>query len=109
MSEPLVVLCTVPNAPVAETLASALVEARLAACVNVIGGVVSVYRWEGAVQRDDELMLVVKTTREAFAELEARIHALHPYEVPEVIALSIEAGSERYLRWLDAQVLLSAR
>jgi uncharacterized protein involved in tolerance to divalent cations len=100
----LLVLVTVPNAETAEKLAQALVGERLAACVNVLDGVRSVYRWKGAVERDDELLCVCKTTRAGFEKLRARVVELHPYEVPEVIALPIEAGHAPYLAWLMSSV-----
>ena len=100
----LVVLVTVPNAETAEKLAEALVGEQLAACVNVLDGVRSAYRWKGAVERDDELLCICKTTRAAFDRLRARIVELHPYEVPEVIALPVELGHAPYLAWIMASV-----
>lgn len=102
-TDALVVLCTVPDEPTAERLARGLVEAHLAACVNVLGGVRSFYRWKGAVQDDRELQLVIKTRRARFDALAAWIAREHPYEVPEVLALPVVAGATSYLRWLDAQ------
>ncbi|AEB11764.1 divalent-cation tolerance protein CutA [Marinithermus hydrothermalis] len=99
----LVVLVTVPNEETAKTLARTLVEERLAACVNIVPGLTSVYRWEGKVVEDAELLLVIKTTEARFAALEARVRALHPYTVPEVIALPIQAGARPYLEWLAAE------
>jgi periplasmic divalent cation tolerance protein len=100
--EPLVVLCTVPDAPTGERLARALVEERLAACVNLVPGLTSIYRWQGEVARDSELLLVIKAQRSALAALVERVRTLHPYEVPELIALPIVAGSPDYLAWLAA-------
>lgn len=88
----------------AERIARALVEERLAACVNVVPGVVSVYRWKGAVTRDDELLLLIKTRGEKLDELRARLVALHPYELPEVIALPIAGGHAPYLDWIADNV-----
>lgn len=102
--EALVVLVTVPNAEVADRLAAALVGERLAACVNVLSGVRSTYRWKGAVERDDELLCLCKTTRDGFPRLRARVVELHPYELPEVIALPIAAGHAPYLDWITASV-----
>lgn len=96
----LLVFCTVPSAAVADALARTLVEERLAACVNRIGGVVSTYRWEGEVKADPELLLLVKTAVDRFEALRARIVELHPYELPELIAVPIEAGFLRYLAWI---------
>jgi periplasmic divalent cation tolerance protein len=104
VSERLLVLTTVARAEDAERIAEALVERRLAACVNVLPGVRSIYRWKGAVERDEERLLVVKTRADRFDALRDAILALHPYEVPEVVAVPIEAGSPAYLRWLDESV-----
>jgi periplasmic divalent cation tolerance protein len=100
---PLVVLVTCPTAERAAELARALVEERLAACGNVVPGLRSIYRWEGKVQDDAEALLVLKTTRARFEALRDRVLALHPYQVPEVIALAIEAGSAPYLEWIAAE------
>ena len=90
--EALVILCTAPDAAVADTLAAGVVAARLAACVNIVPQIVSVYRWEGEVKRDAEVLLVIKSTRARFEELAAFLRAQHPYDVPEIIALPIAAG-----------------
>src|SRR5262249_9373183 len=87
----------------AERIAAALVERRLAACVQVMGPVRSVYRWQGAVERADEWLCLVKTTSKRYAEVESAIRELHSYECPEVIATPIVAGSETYLDWLADQ------
>jgi periplasmic divalent cation tolerance protein len=100
MTDALVVLVTTPSAERAAEIARAVVEERLAACGNVVPGLRSIYRWEGKVQDDAEALLVLKTTRARFDALRDRVLALHPYEVPEVIALPIEAGSARYLAWI---------
>lgn len=100
----MVALSTVATAEDAERLARSLVEKGFAACVNIVPSVVSVYRWQGAVERAPELLLVIKTTGERFEELKAALLAQHPYEVPELIALPIRAGSDRYLEWLSASV-----
>ena len=104
MSERLVVLSTVGSAEDAERIARALVEQRLAACVNVVPGLVSVYRWKGNVEREDERLLVIKTRRERFSALREALAALHPYEMPEILALPVEEGSPAYLEWLDESV-----
>jgi periplasmic divalent cation tolerance protein len=103
MTDALVVLVTTPTPERAAELARALVEERLAACGNVVPGVRSIYRWEGKVQDDAEALLVLKTTRARFEALRDRVLALHPYEVPEIVALPIEAGSARYLAWIAAE------
>jgi periplasmic divalent cation tolerance protein len=94
------VLSAVGTREEAERIAQALVEERLAACVNVVPGVVSVYRWKGAVHRDDELLLVIKTRAEKVEELRARLVALHSYELPEMVVLSIAGGHPPYLDWI---------
>jgi len=103
-----VVLCTCPDEDVAERIASAIVEERLAACVNRIAGVVSTYRWQGQIHRDSEQLLVIKTTRERFEVLRERIVSLHPYDLPEVIAVDVVAGFDRYLPWIEAQTSLGS-
>jgi uncharacterized protein involved in tolerance to divalent cations len=103
-TEALVVLVTVPNGEIADKLAEALVGERLAACVNVVGGVRSTYRWKGAVERDQELLCICKTTRAGFERLRARVVELHPYELPEVIALPITEAHAPYVDWIRASV-----
>ena len=103
MHDALVVLVTAPSPEKAAELARALVAERLAACGNVVPGVRSIYRWEGEVHDDAEALLVLKTTRGRFEALRDRVLALHPYDVPEVIALSVEAGSAAYLAWIGAE------
>ena len=99
-AEHCVALVTVPDRETADRIAQALVTEGLAACVNVIPGVVSTYRWQGEIQRDDELLLVIKTRREKLDALQARVIELHPYDTPEVIALDITGGSPAYLNWI---------
>ena len=100
----LLVLTTCANAAEADTLAGALVEERLAACVNRVDGVVSAYRWESRVQRDPETLLLIKTTEARFDELQQAIARLSSYDVPEVIAVPICNGSKAYLGWLADSV-----
>ena len=104
MSERVVVPCTVGSAEDAERLARALVERRLAACVNVLPGVRSFYRWKGKVASDGEWLLVMKTTAARFEALREALVEMHPYDVPEVIELPIERGHAPYLEWIDASV-----
>jgi periplasmic divalent cation tolerance protein len=104
VSERLLVLTTVARAEDAERIAEALVTRRLAACVNVLPGVRSIYRWKEGVERDEERLLLVKSRADRFDALREAILALHPYEVPEVIAVPIADGSTGYLRWLDESV-----
>jgi periplasmic divalent cation tolerance protein len=99
----LLVLCTCPDEAVGERLATALVEEHLAACVNRVSGVASTYRWKGALQHDSEHLLLIKTTRDRFDALRERIVALHPYELPEVIAVDIALGLAPYLTWIDSE------
>ena len=103
-TEAMIALCTCPSRQVAERLAHQLVEKRCAACVNIIPGVQSVYRWQGQVAQDEEYLLVVKTTRKYFDSLSAQIADTHPYELPEVIGVSIEQGLSAYLRWIEEEV-----
>jgi len=100
----ILVLCTAPaGGDTAAELARGLVEQKLAACVNLITGVRSVYFWDGALQDDAEVQLLIKTRRARFDALEAWLAQHHPYEVPEGLALPIEGGAETYLRWLAEQ------
>ena len=101
----IVVFCTCPDESSAERIGSALVEERLAACVNRIGGVVSTYRWQDKVSRDDEMLLLIKTTSERFDAVRERIVALHPYELPEIIAVDIARGLPAYLDWIARETL----
>ena len=103
-AEPVVVLCTFPNAEVARQVATALVTRRLAACVNLVPGVESVYHWQGAVETAAEVLAVIKTTRAAYPALEAELLDRHPYEVPEVLALPVTAGAAKYLAWMAGEV-----
>lgn len=101
MPEILVVLTNCPDEEVAERIARALVDNRLAACVNQLAPVESIYRWRGAVEEASEVPLLVKCTRERYPAVEEAIRQLHPYTVPEIIALPVVAGFAPYLRWVD--------
>lgn len=103
-NECLVVLCTCPDGAPAASLAESLVDERLAACVNRLPGVASCFRWEGRVQYETETLLLIKTTRARLAALTTRIRELHPYELPEVIAVPVMGGLEQYLDWVRAGV-----
>lgn len=94
------ILVTAPPGGEGERIARTLVEEKLAACVNRIGGIRSTYRWKGAIEEDGEELLLVKARRSSLELLEARVREIHPYEVPEVIALSVTGGSGPYLDWL---------
>jgi uncharacterized protein involved in tolerance to divalent cations len=96
----LVVFITAPNVEEAERIATALVDERLAACVNVLPDCRSIYRWEGELQHDDEALMIVKSSQDAFEALEKRVIELHSYDVPEVIAVDLTAVSTDYLAFL---------
>ena len=98
-----VVLITAPDAETASGLARTLVAERLAACANLVPGVRSIYRWEGEVQDDGEVLLVVKTAAERCDALAARVRDLHPYDLPEVLALPAIGGSDAYLAWVRTE------
>lgn len=98
-----VVLLTAPSLEVGEEIGTQLVEQKLAACANILPDVVSIFSWQGEIQNDSEVMLVIKTRGELFEQLAAAVEALHPYETPEIIALPILAGSQRYLEWIEAE------
>jgi periplasmic divalent cation tolerance protein len=100
MTEVLLVLTNCPTDDVADRIARTLVEQGLAACVNRLAPATSVYRWKGAIERATETPLLIKTTRERYSEVEQSIRALHPYEVPEIIAFVVDHGFAPYLRWV---------
>jgi periplasmic divalent cation tolerance protein len=95
-----VVLMTAPDLETASSLARTLVEERLAACVNLLPGIRSIYRWEGSVEEQGEVLLVAKTRSDRCGALAARVEALHPYALPEIVVLAAGGGSERYLEWV---------
>jgi len=101
MTDKLVIFVTVGNSNDAAALAKSLVERRLAACVNLLPGIASWYWWEGKVTEDQEVLLVMKTSRDKFAALEKEVLRLHSYAVPEVIAVQIVEGSKNYLNWIE--------
>jgi periplasmic divalent cation tolerance protein len=102
MTDKLVVFSTSETEEEARTIAHALVEGQLAACVNIVPGLHSVYRWKGAVEEASEVLLIIKTSRTLFGQVRAVIERIQSYELPEVIALPIVDGSERYLEWLSS-------
>ncbi len=104
MTQTRIVLSTAGSAEEAQKIAHALVERRLAACVNVLGPMQSVYRWKGAVESAEEYLLVIKTTFAGFVQVCDAIRELHSYELPECILLPIEAGSEPYLKWIAESI-----
>ena len=98
------ILCTCPNNQVAEQLATSLVEQRLAACINIVPGLTSIYRWQGKLEKGTEVLLLIKTTRECYTAVETAIRQQHPYELPEIIAVTLDEGSSDYLRWLTTSL-----
>lgn len=104
----LLVMCNAPDAATARQLASILVAEQLAACVNILAPCLSVYRWQGQLEETEEIPLLIKTTQPAYAALQARLAELHPYEVPEIIALDIKQGLPAYLTWVSAGTLSSS-
>ena len=94
---------TCPDADTARRIATALVEERLAACVNLLPGLQSIYRWQGQVESADEVLLLIKTTTEAYPALQERLLALHPYELPELLAVELATGLPAYLGWIADQ------
>ena len=103
-SRALLVLTTCANAEEAQRLAVELVERRLAACVNTVNQIASTYRWQGKVEQGQESLLVIKTTEERFAALEAIIRERSSYDLPEVLAIRVQGGSAQFLEWLEASV-----
>lgn len=103
MTDRIVVLSTCGSAEEAERLARHLVETRVAACVNILPGARSIYRWEGKVEEAGEHLLLIKSVRERFSALRAEIERMHSYEVPEIMALPVVDGSEAYLAWMGAE------
>lgn len=107
-SETLVVLCTLPDQESAARIAGTLVEEQLAACVNIVPGLVSIYRWEGAVQQDNEVLLLIKTIAAVYPQLEQRVRTLHPYELPEIIAVPLQTGQADYIQWINNSLIPSS-
>lgn len=101
MEKHIVVYCTTPSKEVAVAIAESLVPGRLAACVNIVGGISSIYTWKGKLCREEECLMIIKTRRELFERLRERIVSLHPYEVPEIVAIPIVSGHVPYLDWID--------
>ena len=102
--EPLLVITNAPDREVAGRIAQALVDKRLAACVNVLGACTSVYRWQGEVEHADEIPMLIKTRSARYPEVEATIRQLHPYELPEILAVEAAAGLAGYLDWIGESV-----
>ncbi|MDR2014839.1 MAG: divalent-cation tolerance protein CutA [Azoarcus sp.] len=106
MTEVLLVITTLPDQASANALAARLVEEHLAACVNILAPCGSVYRWQGVVETVSEIPLLIKTSRAGYPALEAAVRALHPYEIPELIALPVTHGLAAYLDWVAASVTI---
>jgi periplasmic divalent cation tolerance protein len=102
------VLTTAPSAEVADRIGATLVEERLAACANLVPGVSSVFRWDGKVSREAEVLVLLKTTAARLDDLRRRLVELHPYEVPEMIAFDVREGHQPYLDWVRAEVAAGA-
>ncbi len=105
ITKPQIVLCSVPDMAVAESIAETLVTEKLAACVNIIPELTSIYRWDGKLRKDKELLLIIKTDQIVYDQLEKRLQALHPYELPEIVVVPIHDGQTDYLDWITQQVL----
>lgn len=103
MSEILLVITNLPDTASAQKLARQLVEARAAACVNRLAPCLSTYRWKGNIETSSEVPLLIKTTKDAYPRLEKLIREAHPYELPEIIAVSVTAGLPAYLDWIDSE------
>lgn len=97
----LVVYITIPNSETGEKIANTIVEKRLAACASIVPGLSSIYHWQGEICNETELLLIAKTRDSLFERLEQEVKSIHPYQVPEIIALPIIKGSREYLDWID--------
>lgn len=104
MTDKRIVLVTVPEKKLGENIAAELIKLRLAACVNLVPGITSIYEWEGKLENNQETLMIIKTRVEAFDALRQVVQALHPYQVPEIISVPIEMGLDAYLNWIDAMV-----
>ena len=104
----ILVYTTVADIDAANRLAELLVETSRAACVHIVPSIKSVYRWQGQVQRDDEVQLVIKSDAGRYAEIEALLREHHPYELPEIVAVRVDSGSQQYLKWIASEVSTSA-
>jgi periplasmic divalent cation tolerance protein len=102
MNRVIVVLCTCPDKVTAESIANKLIEQKLAACINILPGIRSIYRWQDSIEQADEYLIIIKTNQAMYAPLESAIRTHHPYEIPEIIALPVEQGLPEYLTWITA-------
>ncbi len=96
------ILCTCPDQKTADTIARRLITDKLAACVNILPGLTSVYEWQGEIETAQEHLLLIKSHQDRFAAIESAIKQTHPYQLPEIIAVAIERGSSDYLKWIDS-------
>jgi periplasmic divalent cation tolerance protein len=103
-NEYLVIFCTVPDEDIARKISNDLVNEKLAACCNIVRGIRSIYTWKNQICDDSEQLLIIKTKKNAYKKLEDKINNIHPYDVPEIIAISIDKGSEKYLKWINENV-----
>jgi periplasmic divalent cation tolerance protein len=99
----IIVYITVPSREVGQQIADALLEGKLVACVNIVPEISSIFHWQGSIEQDDELLLIAKTRAALFDRLATTVKRIHPYDVPEVIAMPIVAGSNEYLAWIDVE------
>lgn len=100
----IIVFCTCPNEEIGRKIAEKLVTDKIAACVNIVPGLESIYRWQGQICKDKEMMLIIKSSSDKYNQLENSIRAIHPYETPEIIAVTISNGYEKYLEWISENI-----
>ncbi len=105
---PLIIYATFPSTEDAEIIGSKLIEERLAACINIIPQIVSIYEWDGQRQRDTECGMLIKSRKGLKSDIIARVHQLHPYDTPALLALDIDGGSENFIAWLNSQTMLAS-
>ena len=101
----IIVFNTCDSAEIASSIAETLVSKKLAACVNLVKGIESVYQWRGKIEHDKEILLIIKTRQSLFSQVQNAIQELHDYELPEIIAVPIEAGEKKYLNWIQSATL----
>lgn len=105
--ETMIVLCNVPEQALAEQIATTLLNEQLAACVNIMAACQSMYRWQGKIETASEIPMLIKSSKALYPRLEARLLELHPYEVPEIVALPLQDGLPAYLTWVAGELLSS--
>ena len=101
----MIIFSTTPDEETAARIAETLVEERLAACIQVLPGVTSFYRWQGKLEKSDEKLLLIKTSRDRLDELISRIESLHPYDIPELLAVEVSGGAKKYLDWIAQETV----